>query len=536
MKIQFLGAARTVTGSCYAVEACGKRFFVDCGMHQGNKAIEERNRNVRPYRPENVDFVLVTHAHIDHSGLLPMLAKEGFRNPIYCTRATAELLDIMLQDSAHIQEMEARNAARKYERRGLGTPPAPLYTIEDAQKASGLLRPVDYHAAFEPAPGIRVVYYEAGHILGSGTIRLEAVEDGRTTSIIFSGDIGRPNALIVRDPEAPPHADYVFMESTYGDRDHKNEATSIDELAQAIEWSYSHREKVIIPAFAVERTQEILYCLHTLAAQGKLPADMPVFVDSPLAIRATEIFSHSRELFDARTAANLAKGDDVFELPNLRYTLSAQESQALNSLSGPAIVISASGMCNAGRIKHHLRHNIWKPGASIVFVGYQAVGTPGRKIVEKAGKITLFGEDVDIAARIFTINGFSAHAGQTQLLDWLRPLAAGGTKVVLVHGEASAQDALAGLVRERYGLTPIVPDYLEEITVEGETVRETVLHDKEARPAIDWKFLTEEVERKWAKFREKLADIDSRPWEQQTDIEDALAKMEFYLTRLISRM
>ena len=536
MKVQFLGAAKTVTGSCYMIEACGKRFCVDCGMHQGNKAIEQRNRDVKPYQPENIDFVLITHAHIDHSGLLPLLAKNGFDKPVYCTKATSDLLEIMLQDSAHIQEMEAQWEAKKYDRRGLKNPPAALYTVEDAQKAATLFQAVDYHKTFEPAPGIRMTYYDAGHILGSGSLRLEAEEDGKTTSMIFSGDIGRPQSLIVRDPENPPRADYVFMESTYGDRNHKNESTSTEELAEAVAYSHARGEKVIIPAFAVERTQEVLYCLHMLNSQGKLPEDMPVFVDSPLAIRATEIFERNRELFDEDAKALLGSGDDPFSLPNLHYTLSTAESQAINEISGPAIVISASGMCNAGRIKHHLKHNIWRPGASVVFVGYQAVGTPGRKLVEQAKKITLFGEDMEVKARIFTINGFSGHAGQSQLLDWLAPLTGDGTQVVLVHGENSAQTTLAGLIQERFSLAPLIPEYLEEMVLEGGRVAQTVLHESQAHPKVDWNFLTGELERKWDMFKGKLADVEGRPWVEQTELQEALAKMDYAMTRLLSRM
>lgn len=538
MKVQFLGAAQTVTGSCFMLEACGKRFCVDCGLHQGNKAIEERNRDEKPYAPESLDFVLVTHAHMDHSGLLPMLVKHGFKGSIYCTRATAELLELMLQDSAHIQEVEAQWAATKYQRRGLKNPPPALYTTDDAIRTATFFKEVEYHTVFEPAPGIRVTYYDAGHILGSGSLRIEADEDGKTTSIIFSGDIGRPQALIVRDPETPPTADYVFMESTYGDRNHKNESVSDAELADAIAYSYGKGEKVIIPAFAVERTQEILYCLHNLNRQGKLPQDMPVFVDSPLAIRATEVFKRHRELFDEDAQALLSKGDDPFELPNLRYTLSVEESQAINSHEGPCIVISASGMCNAGRIKHHLKHNIWRPGASIVFVGYQSVGTPGRKIIERAGKITLFGEDVEVAARIYTINGFSAHAGQSQLLDWLKPLVSGPSKpqVVLVHGEEKAQSMLAGLIGSQFGVRPIVPGYLEEMVLEGSRVAETLTHEAQAHPRINWDFLTSELERKWGIFRDRLADIEQRPWVEQTELQDALEKMDYAMTRLLSRM
>ena len=535
MKVQLLGAARTVTGSCYMIEACGARFCVDCGMHQGNKAIEERNR-ASVYNAGHIDFMLVTHAHMDHSGLIPRMVKEGYNKPVYCTKATRELLEIMLLDSAHIQETEAMLAARKYSRRGLKNPPQALYTTEDAQKSALLLRTVEYHQTLEPCPGVKAVYYDAGHILGSGFLRLEITENGKSTSLIFSGDIGRPNSLIVRDPETPPAADYVFMESTYGDRNHKNESTSADELAEAIAYSYAKHEKVIIPAFAVERTQEVLYCLHKLYQEGKLPEDMPVFVDSPLAIRATDVFKKNRELFDQNATALLAKGDDPFELPNLRYTLNATESQALNSMTGPAVIISASGMCNAGRIKHHLRHNIWKPGASIVFVGYQAVGTPGRKLVEHAKKITLFGEDIDVAARIFTIGGFSGHAGQTQLVDWVTPLVKGGSQILLVHGEEKAQNTLAELLKSNFGVQPQIPEYLEEMIFDGKAVTETVTHESASHPRVDWDFLSSELERKWEIFKGKLATVDQRPWVEQTELREQMENMDYYMTRLITRM
>ena len=536
MKIQFLGAAKTVTGSCYMIEACGRRFCVDCGMHQGNKAIEERNRNEQGYRPSMIDFILVTHAHIDHSGLLPMMVSMGFHNPVYCTQATSDLLEIMLLDSAHIQEIEAENAAKKFKRRGLGNAPKALYTQEDARKVGECIHAVPYHEVIEPCEGVRATFFEAGHILGSATLRLEITEEGKTTSLIFSGDIGRPQSLIVRDPEIPPKADYVFMESTYGDRDHKNEAISAEELADAIAYSYRRKEKVIIPAFAVERTQEVLCCLHELNRHGELPSDMPIFVDSPLAIQASAIFSRYRDMFDKETRESLGQGEDIFALPNLHYTLSAEESQKINTLKGSAIVISASGMCNAGRIKHHLRHNLWKPGASIVFVGYQAQGTIGRKLVEQAKKITLFGEDIDVAAKIFTINGFSGHAGQSQLLAWLGELIDPNVKVVLVHGERSAQEALAEKIRERFGQTCAIPEYLEEMTLEGGRVLASVTHHAEAYPRVNWDFLTSEVERKWRMFRDQIKDIEHKPWVDQKELEESLAKMEFYLTRLIARL
>lgn len=535
MKVQLLGAAKTVTGSCYMIEACGKRFCVDCGMHQGNKAIDERNR-ATVYDAPRIDFMLITHAHMDHSGLIPRMVKEGYKNPVYCTKATRELLEIMLLDSAHIQEMEASFALKKYNRRGLKNPPEALYTTDDAQNAIELLRAVDYHHSFEPCDGVKATYYDAGHILGSGFLYLEVTEEGKKTTLLFSGDIGRPQSLIVRDPEPPVAADYVFMESTYGDRNHKNEDKSVDELGEAVAYSYARREKVIIPSFAVERTQEILYCLHKLSQAGKLPADMPIFVDSPLAIRATEIFKKNRDLFDNEAKALFAEGDDPFELPNLHYTLSAAESQSLNGMSGPAIIISASGMCNAGRIKHHLRHNIWKPGASIVFVGYQAVGTPGRKLVENAKKLTLFGEDIDVAARIFTIGGFSGHAGQEQLINWVAPVVGGTSHLILVHGEEQSQMTLAAILKERYGVEAQIPEYLDELMLDGKVITETVEHTSIAKPRVDWEFLTSDVEHKWSIFAEKVKTLDQRPWVEQTELRDQLEKMSYYLTRLIAGM
>ena len=537
MKIQFLGAARTVTGSCHMIEAGGSRFSIDCGMHQGNRAIEERNRNLVPYRPGALDFVILTHAHMDHAGLLPALAANGFKGPVYCTTATADLLGVMLEDSAHIQEMEAEREAKKFRRRGLRHPPAPLYTVEDARAAARLLRPVDYHAPFELAPGVRAVLHDAGHILGSGSVRLEVEEKGGVTSLIFSGDIGRPDALIVRDPETPPPADYVFMESTYGDRNHKNEGESDAELASAIAWAHGHGEKVIIPAFAVERSQEVLYCLLNVWRKGGLPDDMPIFLDSPLAIRATEIFTRHGELLDDAARALYHDADAAAFMARVNYTLSAQESMRINALDGPAIVISASGMCNAGRIRHHLRHNLWRPGASVVFVGYQAQGTPGRRLVEKAASLRIFGEEVAVAARIFTINGFSGHAGQAQLLDWLAPLAGepGGPRpqVVLVHGEPRAQAALGGLIKERFGITPLVPDYLERLTIEGRRVAEVERHEEAARPPVDLAALTGELERKLALLREKGA---TSPRGEQAELSEALARLDGELSRLLSQV
>ncbi|EPR44076.1 Beta-Casp domain containing protein [Desulfovibrio sp. X2] len=534
MKINFLGAARTVTGSCYVLEAAGHRFAVDCGMHQGNKEIEKRNQDMGPYDPGHLDFVLITHAHIDHTGLLPRIVKYGFKGPIYCTAATADLMDIMLQDSAHIQEMEAEWENRKRQRHGR-PPVEALYSLDDAAKTLPLLKPVEYGKEFEPVPGVKVTYRDAGHILGSAFIKIEIHENGKPTSLLFSGDLGRPHQLLISDPAVAHTADYLFVESTYGDRNHKDEGSSREELAAAIAYAYKNREKCIIPAFAVERTQEIIFTLWQLAKEGKLPKDIPVFLDSPLAIKATEIFKKHPEYMDAETRAMMTNGDNPLNLPNLVYTRTQAESQKINEHDGPAIVISASGMCNAGRIKHHLRHNLWRHGAAVVFVGFQAQGTPGRHIVDGASKIRILGEEVAVHAKIFTIGGFSAHAGQSQVLDWISNLSNKAMEIFLVHGEASAQDTLAGLIRERFGFTVHIPDYLEEVELKPGKEPAVQLHPEKAQPAIDWGYLVGETERLLTTFKGKLPDVQGKAWVDQTEMRERLLDAHRALLELVSQ-
>lgn len=535
MKVTFLGAAQTVTGSCYKLECDSARFLVDAGMFQGNKEIEKRNYTTDRYDPKKLDFILITHAHIDHSGLLPRLVKKGFRGKIYTSEPTRDLLEIMLLDSAHIQEMEAEYVNRKRSRRG-GGEVEPLYTQADVEKTLPLIETIRYEDAFEPVAGITVRFRDAGHILGSAFIRIEYQHGEKTTSLLFSGDLGRPAQLIVNDPAVAKTPDYLFLESTYGNRNHKDDSNSLDELAEAVQYSYSHGEKVVIPAFAVERSQQIIYSLFLLYKQGRLPADMPVFLDSPMAIRATEVFRKHPEYFDETTRNYLQNGEDPLDLPNLKFTLSTAESQAINSTPGPAVVISASGMATAGRIKHHLKHNLWRPGASVVFVGYQGVGTPGRKIVGGASKIRLFGEDVAVKARVFTINGFSGHAGQSELLGWVRRFHADRMKVFLVHGEPVAQQAFAELLKTELALEVHVPDHLEEVTLEPGRILETVRHAEQARPSVDWDFLVGDSSRLMQELQNRVSGLKEKNWVEQTEIRDRLMTVNRLMVELISEI
>jgi metallo-beta-lactamase family protein len=380
---------------------------------------------------------------------------------------------------------------------------------------------------------VTVRFHDAGHILGAASVEIVVTGDGPAFRLFFSGDLGRRGAPIMRDPEDPVSPDCLFVESTYGDRDHKGENSTLEELAEAVACGHANLEKVIIPAFAVERTQELLYCLRALHMRGKLPADMPVFVDSPLAIRATQVFGRYRDYFDDEAADLPLGGERPFDLPNLRYTLRAEESRAVNELKGPAVVLSASGMCNAGRIKHHLRHNLWKPGACVVFTGYQGVGTLGRKIVDGAKSVRIFGEDVAVRAGIFTIGGFSAHAGQSQLLEWIGKAVRPGLHIVLTHGEARAQRALAALIRRNFDLEPLIPDYLDTFDIlPGKAP--AVSAAEAARPEVDWDCLARDAEDRWMRLKAKVPEFRDLPWEEQTELRDRMLKMNSELARFLN--
>jgi metallo-beta-lactamase family protein len=522
MKIKCLGAAREVTGSCFMIETDQARFAVDCGMHQGGADIEKRNEDTQAYDPSNIDYFIITHAHIDHTGLLPRMVKNGFQGPIYATEPTGDLIKILLLDSAHIQEVEATSKLRKLQRYGKTENVEPLYTTRDAEAVYPFIQTKRYNQVFSPGRGIRANFQDAGHILGAAILELWIEENGSATKLVFSGDVGRRHQLLVEDPVKIKEADFLFMESTYGDRDHKGEEDSLNEMAEAIHYSCARGEKIIIPAFAVERTQEMLYSLYLLNQEGRLPKDIPVILDSPLAIKATEIFRKYRSYLDNETKDLLKKGEDPLDLPQLQFSSTTEDSMRINNMRGSAIIIAASGMANAGRIRHHLRHNLWRPGASIVFVGFQAQGTPGRRIIEGAKSIRIFNEDIAVKARIWTIGGFSAHAGQSQLLEWLDNFQNKNMPVFLIHGEPSAQDLFASLVREKLKFKVSIPDYLEEINIRGGAQFEELRKPSPAPQPVELEPLLAEMKAKIESINRQLDRIQSLPVDRQAEFLDLL--------------
>lgn len=536
MKITFLGAARTVTGSCYIIEIGKTRFAVDCGMYQGTAEIEKRNWETDLYDPAHIDFFIITHAHIDHTGLLPRMVQKGFSGPVYATEPTGDLLKILLLDSAHIQEVEANWKNMKMRRNGRKPDASPLYYLKDAEAVGPLIRPKIYDDAFSPAPGIEIKFQDAGHILGAAILEMFIQENGTSTKLVFSGDIGRSNQLLMKDPSTINDADFLFMESTYGNRNHKGEQDSLNELAEAIDYSYSQGEKVIIPAFAVERTQEILYSLYLLHREGKLPENMPVLLDSPLAIQATEIFRRYRSYFDGKTQTLLQNGEDPLELPQLKFSSTTAQSMQINEMQGPAIVISASGMANAGRIKHHLQHNLWRPGASVVFVGFQAEGTPGRRMVDGAKKIRIFNEDIVIKAKIFTINGFSAHAGQDQLLDWLGHFRNKKMQIFLVHGELAVQEQLAAAIKGKYGFAVDIPEYLEEIQLKTGIQIETVKKPEKPELQIDLSTILDDLKAKIEYINNIKQEIQQLPFARKAEIRELLKEADRNFAEVKARL
>lgn len=464
MKIEFIGGARTVTGSSFIVKNNDFTVMVDCGMFQGTRELRERNYLDLIYAPSQLDCLLLTHAHIDHSGLTPKLVKDGFDKPIYATKATCELCSIMLPDSAHIQEQDAEIINKK--RKKLGREQIqPLYTTEEAYKTLEFLRPVAYNDSIQIHPHISVRFREAGHILGASFIEMTVKEKGKETVIIFSGDLGNKNQAIIRDPDLPEYADILLIESTYGNRLHKNRENTHNELKNVLLNSFNNKGNIIIPAFAIERTQELLYSIAEMTRKGEIPP-IPVYLDSPLATSATEIFMDNQDCFDETTNLLLKSGDSPLDFPNLNFVRTVEESKWLNANARGVIIISASGMCTAGRIKHHLLNNLYKPETSVIFVGFQAEGTLGRRIVDGAEMVKIFGENVAVRAKINTIGGFSAHADQNGLMEWMENIKNPQLKVFVIHGEENASNTFAHEIRTKYDYSVHVPQWGEIVDLQ----------------------------------------------------------------------
>jgi metallo-beta-lactamase family protein len=447
MKLTFHGAAGTVTGSLHRVDAGGKSYLLDCGMYQGRRKEAEKRNRTFPFDAREIDAVVLSHAHIDHSGRLPLLVKNGFRGPIFTTPATADLCGAMLRDTAHIAESDAEFVNRHLKET---EPVEPIYTMEDAEATMPLFRPVGYHTPTSIGPGLTMESYDAGHILGSSSIVLT---EGNVR-LAFSGDVGRPGLPIIRDPEALPPVDYLIMESTYGGRTHPQEGQALAKLEAVVKETVRGGGRLIVPAFAVGRTQQLVLLLHQLINEERIPS-VPMFVDSPLAVNVTEVFRAHPDCYDEEARRYLDDGEDPFGIKRLIYIRDASESKKLNDLRGSFIVISPSGMCEAGRVLHHLRHNIGDARNTVLLTGYQAENTLGRKLKEGMRTVKIFGIPTEVRARIESLDELSGHADNGELLTWMEPMTRTLKRVFLVHGESNESNALAKAIRERYGIEAI---------------------------------------------------------------------------------
>ena len=511
MNITFLGAAKTVTGSNFLVEAAGKKFLVDCGMYQGQAKDELKNEEPFLFNVDEIDFVLLTHAHIDHSGRLPKLYKEGYRNKIIATKATCDLCAIMLPDSGHIQEMEAEWKNKKRKRKGQKELP-PLYTAEEAAKSLEIFRSVKYDEIIQIAENISVRFNDAGHMLGSAIIEVWVNEDGKQIKTVFSGDIGNNDIPLLSSPTMIESADYLVMESTYGNRLHLKNDQKAQDFLRIVSETLNKGGTVVIPSFAVGRTQEILYEINNLKdvkhdeefeREYKTLMRTPVYVDSPLAISATEVFQENMDLFDDETQKIIKSGDNPLEFPGLKFTRTADESKELNEKNESSIIISASGMCEVGRIKHHLKHNLWNPNSTILFVGYQAPGTLGRKIVDGAKQVKIFGEDIAVNARIEYIEGYSGHADQEWLLNFVYSFINKPKHIFLVHGEPEGQVVLKDKIEETTEISVTIPDFGEKYELSDEI---NVIDKVKARKASEYTRL--QVIERMKTLQEELKDME----------------------------
>ena len=487
MKLTFLGAAHEVTGSCTLLEVAGKYILIDCGMEQGMDIYENCDL---PVAPGQIDAIFLTHAHIDHSGKLPAMVAQGYKGPIYATEATRRLCNIMLRDSAHIQEFEAQWRNRKAQRAGL---PAyvPMYTIADAEQTLQQFMAYPYGQRVEVFPGVAITFIDAGHLLGSASIYIEITEDEESRSLLFSGDLGNRDRPLIRDPQLPPDADYVVIESTYGDRTHGPRPDYVGQLTAILQETFDRGGNVVIPSFAIGRTQELLYLIRNIRNEGLLKghSDFSVYVDSPLAVEATRIYSSGlTDYYDEETLDLLSRGIDPINFPGLRLSVTAEQSKLINEDRTPKVILSASGMCEAGRIRHHLKHNLWRPESTVLFVGYQAEGTIGRKLVDGADSVRLFGEEIAVKCHIQMMAGISGHADRDMMLNWLGHMSKPPMKVFANHGDDEVCDHFAAAITDQLGYAATAPfsgdefDLLTgECTARGVVVKITKVSDGRRR-------------------------------------------------------
>ena len=512
MKITFLGATRTVTGSNFLVEGAGKKFLVDCGMWQGKAEQEMENSQEFEFNPLEIDFMLLTHAHIDHSGRIPKLYNEGFRNKIYAHKATCDLCALMLPDSGHIQETETEWKNKKRKRKG-EEPLEPIYTAEQAAKSLEIFEPVQYDQIIEVTPEIHVRFNDAGHMLGSSIIEVWIKEGDKEVKTVFTGDIGNNDIPLLSPPTMIEDTDFLVMESTYGSRLHMRNDEKAEIFLDVVSETLDNGGTVVIPSFAVGRTQEILYEINKLKDEHdddeefrrkyKTLMRAPVYVDSPLAISATEVFRENTELFDEETKQEILRGDNPLEFPGLKFTRTADESKALNEDQTPSIIISASGMCEVGRIKHHLKHNLWNPKSTILFVGYQAPGTLGYSIVNGAKTVKIFGEEIAVNARIEYIEGYSGHADQELLMNFIYSFIKKPKHIFLIHGEPESQDVLSSKIETETNIGVTMPEFGETYELTDEI---TMTHKIQRRTN---KTIKSEILQRLEKLKSEMKDMES---------------------------
>ncbi|MDP4281629.1 MAG: MBL fold metallo-hydrolase [Bacteroidota bacterium] len=463
MKITLYGAAGTVTGSAYWVQSGAHNLLIDFGVFQGDHTLQQLNHDLPPIDPHLVNAIVITHAHLDHIGRLPILKKAGFNNPIYATAATIEMAALILHDSLKVQTFDLEKTNRNRLRQGLSVLTLP-FSKEDVEGVLRLMTPLPYEEPVEILPGIKVRMVEAGHILGSASVELIASEQEKTVHVVFSGDLGPQGMAILKDPEPFKKADLVFMESTYGDRDHRSLKDTLLEGEEIIREAIGNRGKILIPSFAVGRTQQLLYYLAAARHRGE-NFNFPVYLDSPMAIEATQIYMKHQELYDEEAMELFRSGDLMNNLNHVQLCITPEQSKALNDVEGPCMILAGAGMCNAGRILHHLRHNLWKPETSVIIVGYQANGTLGRQLIDGVKNVTIFGEKIAVKAKIHSLGGLSAHAGQSDLIRWFNSVSPSRPKLVLSHGEDKAREPLAKIIKNNYGIQAFLPNYGNSVEI-----------------------------------------------------------------------